>query len=164
MGNYGYLIDHVPAAQRCCELHNVNCEPPGDLCCDGCPEVDHGALLGHRRCVLVTCGCRSVQQHLDTTQPGYAGDPVGMREPVTDDGVVSGQLPLGGPTEIRASPTGQVALCLHVTTMPGQSRQPRWVVVGTQHADGGLVTVLPVDAGVIASWSVIFPHTTEDGA
>lgn len=25
---YGYLIDHVPAQQRCCDLHNIHCEPP----------------------------------------------------------------------------------------------------------------------------------------
>jgi hypothetical protein len=67
------------------------------------------------------------------------------------------QLPLGPPTEIRASPTGQIALCLHPTSAPGQSQQSTWIVVGTQHADGGLVTVLPVDAEVVAAWTVVYP-------
>lgn len=83
--NFGYLIDHVLMRQRCCECHNINCEPPGDLCCFDCPEVDHGALLGHRRCVLVKCGCRSEQAHLDATRPGYAGARPGMRAPIEDE-------------------------------------------------------------------------------
>jgi hypothetical protein len=26
----------------CCEMHNRNCEPPGDLCCGHCTEFHHG--------------------------------------------------------------------------------------------------------------------------
>jgi hypothetical protein len=72
------------------------------------------------------------------------------------------QLPLGTPTEIRASPTGQIALCLHPTTAPGQPQQPIWIVIGTQHADGGLVTVLPVDAAVVAAWPVAWTVVYSD--
>ncbi|GIM89707.1 hypothetical protein [Paractinoplanes toevensis] len=25
----------------CCDLHNEHCEPPGDLCCRACTEVNH---------------------------------------------------------------------------------------------------------------------------
>ena len=29
-------------AVPCCDLHNRNCEPPGDLCCGECTEYHHG--------------------------------------------------------------------------------------------------------------------------
>ena len=31
----------VPDADRCCDLHGRNCEPPGDLCCEECAEARH---------------------------------------------------------------------------------------------------------------------------
>lgn len=84
--SHGYRIDHIPVTARCCELHNVNCEPQGDLCCDDCAEIDHNhSLTGERDhpvCVLDPCICTSEQQHVGTTQPGYAGAPIGMREPL----------------------------------------------------------------------------------
>lgn len=80
--DYGYSIDHVLEVDRCCELHNINCEPPADICCDDCREVGHPTHLGlGPGCVLDPCDCTSEQQHLETTQPGYAGDPIGMRKP-----------------------------------------------------------------------------------
>jgi hypothetical protein len=82
MNDYGYLIDHVPAAQRCCEVHNINCEAPGDLCCGACAEFTHpNHSTSIERCVLARCDCQSEQAHLDATKPGYAGERVGMREP-----------------------------------------------------------------------------------
>jgi hypothetical protein len=84
MTGYGYRIDHIEIADRCCESHNINCEPPGDLCCRACPEVDHYHALTnehpHPVCVLDPCVCRSEVEHLGATQPGHA-DRVGMREP-----------------------------------------------------------------------------------
>lgn len=32
-------------ARRCCDLHNRNCEPPCELCCEECTEAAHP---GHR--------------------------------------------------------------------------------------------------------------------
>jgi hypothetical protein len=29
------------AAAYCCHLHSRRCEPPSELCCEGCPEVRH---------------------------------------------------------------------------------------------------------------------------
>jgi hypothetical protein len=74
----GYSIDHTPTAARCCELHNVNCEPPGDLCCSDCSETIHYGP--HAGCVLERCICPSELAHLASTQPGYAGARIGMRE------------------------------------------------------------------------------------
>jgi hypothetical protein len=37
---------------RCCDLHNVHCEPPGDLCCYRCTEVEHPKHPPGVRCVL----------------------------------------------------------------------------------------------------------------
>lgn len=79
---FGYRIDHVPVTRRCCEMHNINCEPPGDLCCDDCGELNHYRGLEHSPCVLDRCKCASEETHLGTTQPGYAGNEIGMREPV----------------------------------------------------------------------------------
>lgn len=79
-GEFGYAIDHQPAAARCCETHNTNCEPPGDLCCSGCPEVDHYRGLTHRPCVLDRCSCTSTEMHIANTRPGWAGAEIGMRE------------------------------------------------------------------------------------
>lgn len=77
---FGYRIDHIPAAQRCCDMHNVNCEPLGELCCDGCAEAHHYRGLEHSPCVLDWCDCSTEQQHLDATKPGW-GNRIGMREP-----------------------------------------------------------------------------------
>jgi hypothetical protein len=33
----------LPAAAptACCDFHNQHCEPPGELCCQQCAEIDH---------------------------------------------------------------------------------------------------------------------------
>jgi hypothetical protein len=33
------------AVPSCCDLHGPRCEPPGDLCCEGCTEARHGAWI-----------------------------------------------------------------------------------------------------------------------
>lgn len=82
---FGYRIDHVPAAARCCELHNINCEPSGDLCCGACGEFTHpNHSTSIAPCVLERCACASELVHLSSTQPGYAGARIGMREPTSD--------------------------------------------------------------------------------
>ncbi|HEV2929944.1 MAG TPA: hypothetical protein VGW74_14725 [Propionibacteriaceae bacterium] len=36
----------------CCDLHGPNCEPPSELCCEGCTEVRHPEHPGGVVCVL----------------------------------------------------------------------------------------------------------------
>jgi hypothetical protein len=36
----------------CCKHHNGNCEPPYELCCDECSEVDHPRHGDKSECVL----------------------------------------------------------------------------------------------------------------
>ena len=36
----------------CCSMHNEHCEPPSELCCGDCSEVEHPAHLDERPCVL----------------------------------------------------------------------------------------------------------------
>ena len=31
----------APGGLPCCDLHGRNCEPPSELCCGGCTEVQH---------------------------------------------------------------------------------------------------------------------------
>jgi hypothetical protein len=31
----------------CCDMHNRNCEPPYELCCERCTEAAHGLLGVH---------------------------------------------------------------------------------------------------------------------
>jgi hypothetical protein len=32
--------------RACCDLHNRNCEPPSELCCEGCTEARHAGWIG----------------------------------------------------------------------------------------------------------------------
>lgn len=34
-------VDVPAAADRCCDMHNHNCEPPSELCCPNCTEAKH---------------------------------------------------------------------------------------------------------------------------
>jgi hypothetical protein len=43
---------HLPGDGDCCDLHNVHCEPPGDLCCADCTEARHPDHPAGTRCVL----------------------------------------------------------------------------------------------------------------
>jgi hypothetical protein len=49
-------IDAETAAARragyCCPLHGRTCEPPSELCCEGCPEVYHPQHHEGAPCVL----------------------------------------------------------------------------------------------------------------
>lgn len=36
----------------CCEWHSQTCEPPSELCCDRCPEVNHPEHPDGVPCVL----------------------------------------------------------------------------------------------------------------
>jgi hypothetical protein len=40
----------------CCDMHNVHCEPPGDLCCYGCTEIGHPEHSDGGKCVLNPAG------------------------------------------------------------------------------------------------------------
>jgi hypothetical protein len=100
MTSYGYSIDHTPIAARCCRLHNISCEPPGELCCPECSETIHFGPhvgLGVPGCVLEPCSCSSEQEHLETTQPGYGGARVGMREYLAEEVPVKPHA--GGPAD-----------------------------------------------------------------
>lgn len=48
------LLAHLDGL--CCDLHNHNCEPPGDLCCYRCAEAAHDTFptphADGTRCVL----------------------------------------------------------------------------------------------------------------
>lgn len=35
------LVDDLLPAAPCCDMHNRHCEPPGELCCNGCTEAGH---------------------------------------------------------------------------------------------------------------------------
>ena len=35
----------VPDADRCCDMHNRNCEPPSELCCEACTEARHAGWV-----------------------------------------------------------------------------------------------------------------------
>ena len=41
-------IDPLP----CCDMHNEHCEPPSELCCDGCTEIGHPEHRDGGTCVL----------------------------------------------------------------------------------------------------------------
>jgi hypothetical protein len=41
-----------PMPPYCCDLHNMHCEPFGELCCDECGEVAHPEHPRGVRCVL----------------------------------------------------------------------------------------------------------------
>jgi hypothetical protein len=44
----------VELVAACCDMHNIHCEPPSELCCGRCTEVGHG-IFGHTdgtACVL----------------------------------------------------------------------------------------------------------------
>ena len=50
-------IEDDPVAKRlglvpCCDHHNIHCEPPSELCCRHCTEVDHPNHPYGVRCVL----------------------------------------------------------------------------------------------------------------
>lgn len=46
-------IDRLRARfARCCDMHNTHCEPPSELCCNGCTEVRHPEHRRGARCVL----------------------------------------------------------------------------------------------------------------
>jgi hypothetical protein len=57
-GIYAGQDDFPPPGSRylCCDLHNIHCEPPGDLCCGDCTEGAHDSFpIRHAdgtRCVL----------------------------------------------------------------------------------------------------------------
>lgn len=36
----------------CCEVHSLTCEPPAELCCANCVEVEHPAHPPSTMCVL----------------------------------------------------------------------------------------------------------------
>ena len=40
--------------EPCCDMPNVHCEPPAELCCNGCTEVRHPEHRRGERCVLDT--------------------------------------------------------------------------------------------------------------
>lgn len=44
----GWLMSWAP----CCDLHNQHCEPPSELCCHRCTEVEHPAHPRGVRCAL----------------------------------------------------------------------------------------------------------------
>jgi hypothetical protein len=46
------LIKHGLLPPECCDLHNIHCEPPADLCCDDCTEVRHPQHPPGVPCVL----------------------------------------------------------------------------------------------------------------
>lgn len=41
-----------PAPTPCCDMHNRHCEPPADLCCRDCAEVNHPDHPAGVTCVL----------------------------------------------------------------------------------------------------------------
>lgn len=46
------LPAHGHLGSPCCDLHNQNCEPPGDLCCRWCVEYSHPQHADGSLCVL----------------------------------------------------------------------------------------------------------------
>jgi hypothetical protein len=44
------VVGPAPATP-CCDLHNRNCEPPSELCCDSCSEWDHPGHASGTECI-----------------------------------------------------------------------------------------------------------------
>jgi hypothetical protein len=44
------VVGPAPATP-CCDLHNRNCEPPSELCCDQCSEWDHPSHASGTECI-----------------------------------------------------------------------------------------------------------------
>ncbi len=36
--------DEIARIEPCCDMHNLHCEPPGDLCCERCAEAAHDSF------------------------------------------------------------------------------------------------------------------------
>jgi hypothetical protein len=56
-GESGTCTEEVCAQARaaldcCCDLHGVHCEPPSELCCQGCGEALHPEHAAGIFCVL----------------------------------------------------------------------------------------------------------------
>lgn len=49
----------------CCSMHNVHCEPPSELCCRWCAEVDHPDHDDPSTCVLVWDGGGMPSEYVD---------------------------------------------------------------------------------------------------
>lgn len=69
---HAHVAEHLAAAlfspgTPCCDLHNRNCEPPSELCCERCTE---GAHPGHRD----GTACIAPDLSGNGTPPGQGGD------------------------------------------------------------------------------------------
>lgn len=80
---------------KCCDLHNVHCEPPSELCCEDCVEMYHPTHRLGTRCVLsqgrqhrlvLRCGQDWCQDNgrewtvvEEETQPGLIAAPTDYR-------------------------------------------------------------------------------------
>ncbi|MFG2054792.1 hypothetical protein ACGFI9_12245 [Micromonospora sp. NPDC048930] len=67
-------------APACCDMHNANCEPPADLCCNGCTEAGHPDHPTGVPCVLPAVAAPPRwYSHADIwgpeTEPAAAADP-----------------------------------------------------------------------------------------
>lgn len=69
----GRTEGEASAPEACCELHNANCEPPGDLCCYDCGEANHPHHPPGELCVM-TIGHKP---HCDVFAPVPALRPFG---------------------------------------------------------------------------------------
>lgn len=45
-------MDGTYEGHDCCEYHTLRCEPPSELCCGECAEVEHPAHVAGTMCVL----------------------------------------------------------------------------------------------------------------
>jgi hypothetical protein len=48
------IVSDSPMRERCCDSHSRTCEPPAELCCEACPEVEHPEHRTSYWCVLET--------------------------------------------------------------------------------------------------------------
>jgi hypothetical protein len=54
LGGLALLAQVAGDPPACCDLHNRHCEPPGDLCCGSCTEINHPQHPAGVQCTWTT--------------------------------------------------------------------------------------------------------------
>jgi len=60
-----HLVRWCRLLRVCCDLHGQHCEPPGDLCCYACTEVNHPDHPAGVACVLLVTASSVVTHEVD---------------------------------------------------------------------------------------------------
>lgn len=98
LGRERYATEAAAEPTPCCDMHNAQCEPPGDLCCESCTEAKHYTFPNPHadgsKCVLTEpdprrtcrrCGT-SWTAEIDACPHCQDAHPEAAAEPGTQDG------------------------------------------------------------------------------